>query len=89
MMVFQTIEAQVTNFIAYTSIDLDKDGLSDAYGTTGVTQQTQITDGILDYLDLDSDNDGILDSVETGIDTDADGIRNYDLIVTTTCVAML
>jgi hypothetical protein len=30
MMVFQTIEAQVTNFIAYTSIDLDKDGLSDA-----------------------------------------------------------
>jgi hypothetical protein len=27
-------------------------------------------------FDLD-DNDGILDSVETGIDTDADGIRNY------------
>jgi hypothetical protein len=29
----------------------------------------------LDYLDLDSDNDGILDSVETGIDTDADGMK--------------
>jgi hypothetical protein len=43
-----------------TSIDLNKDGLSDAYGTTGVTPMN--TDGILDYLDLDSDNDGILDS---------------------------
>jgi hypothetical protein len=40
-------------------------------------------------FDLD-DNDGILDSVETGIDTDADGIRIIAIwIVTTTCVAML
>jgi hypothetical protein len=44
------------------------------------------TDGILDYLDLDSDNDGILDSVETGIDT---MLMEYEIIaiwiVTTTC----
>jgi gliding motility-associated-like protein len=35
------------------------------------------SDGIPDYLDLDSDNDGIYDSVETGNDLDADGIKNY------------
>jgi hypothetical protein len=69
-----------------TSIDLNKrDGLSDAYGTTGVTPIDTNTDGIFDYLDLDSDNDGILDSVETGVQM----LMEYEIIaiwiVTTTC----
>jgi len=34
-------------------------------------------DGIPDYQDLDSDNDGILDSVEGIVDTDNDGIPDY------------
>ncbi len=34
-------------------------------------------DNIPDFLDLDSDNDGILDSVEGNVDTDADGTPDY------------
>ncbi len=33
-------------------------------------------DGTADFLDEDSDNDGIPDTVEGTTDTDADGIRN-------------
>jgi hypothetical protein len=35
------------------------------------------SDGVPDYLDLDSDNDGIFDAIETGNDLDSDGIKNY------------
>ena len=34
-------------------------------------------DGIPDIIDLDDDNDGILDSLETGGDIDGDGIPNW------------
>lgn len=34
-------------------------------------------DGVPNYADEDSDNDGILDSVERNIDTDKDGIPDY------------
>ncbi|MCX8525910.1 thrombospondin type 3 repeat-containing protein [Chryseobacterium formosus] len=34
-------------------------------------------DGIADYLDLDSDNDGILDAIEGATDTDTDGTPNF------------
>ena len=34
-------------------------------------------DGIIDIIDLDDDNDGILDSVEGGGDTDGDGIPDW------------
>lgn len=81
------IEAQGKNFIAYSNTDTNKDGLSDAYGT-GInpinTDGDVDTDGykIADYLDLDSDNDGIYDSVESGKystnpDLDGDLIQNY------------
>jgi hypothetical protein len=33
------------------------------------------SDGVPDYLDLDSDNDGIFDAIETGNDLDSDGIK--------------
>ncbi|UQD57434.1 T9SS type B sorting domain-containing protein [Flavobacterium sp. K5-23] len=75
-----TIEAQGTNVIAYTSVDLNKDGMSDAFGTGFIPKDTDndvSIGGVPDYLDLDSDNDGIYDLVESGsnsIDTNNDGI---------------
>jgi gliding motility-associated-like protein len=75
-----TIEAQGNNTIAYTSIDLNKDGMSDAFGTGFIPKDTDndvSIGGVPDYLDLDSDNDGIYDLVESGssaIDTNNDGV---------------
>jgi hypothetical protein len=72
------IEAQSTSgYIPPSGNDADNDGLDDAYDTTpnggsdgagslGITPQN--TDGTddADYKDLDSDNDGIFDIVESG-----------------------
>lgn len=72
--------------------DSDNDGIDDLYDASitggldanldGVDdllepQSDRDNDGILDYLDLDSDDDGISDTAESGIslsDLDADGI---------------
>jgi hypothetical protein len=43
---------------------MQQDGLDDAF-ELGLTLLIPDNDGILDYLDLDSDNDGIRDSEET------------------------
>ncbi len=59
------IEAQGQNFVAYSPEDLNKDGISDAYGL-GINPLDTDGDGISDYLDLDSDNDGIYDVTESG-----------------------
>lgn len=71
-----TIESQKNDLVIISNSDTNNNGLDTNFepGSTPID-----TDGdlIQDYLDLDSDNDGILDSVETGIDTDADGIRNF------------
>jgi|GEM_PF-368331 len=93
------IEGQVaTSFIPLSGIDVDKDGLDDAFdadygGTTNGLVNADGTDAY-DHLDTDSDNDGILDSVEaydsngdgtaettaSGIDTDHDGLDDrFDL----------
>ena len=93
------IEAQSTaNYIAPTGVDSDSDGLDDAYdatpntgsaGSLGLTPEN--TDGLdrPDYLDVDTDNDGILDIEEngdvnnsdSGSDTDSDGLDdNFDAI---------
>ena len=75
-----SIEAQEATVIAYTAIDANKDGLSDAYGNGFVPVDTDLDvaiDGVPDYLDLDSDNDGIYDLVESGsgaIDANQDGV---------------
>ena len=71
-----TIEAQVNATVAISNSDTNIDGLDNAF-EPGFTPIDSDMDGIVDYLDLDSDNDGIRDSAETGNDLDADGIRNY------------
>ena len=69
-------ESQPNTAIALSPIDSNKDGLYDVFGTGTIPHDTD-SDTILDYLDLDSDNDGIKDNVETEADQDTDGIRNY------------
>lgn len=70
------IEAQGQNFTPTSPIDADGNGLSDVYNN-GIFPIDTDGDGVLDYLDLDSDNDGIFDQIETATDTDGDGIANY------------
>lgn len=71
-----SIEAQGNNAISLLNSDTDNNGLDNAF-TLGFTPVDTDLDGIADYLDLDSDNDGILDIVETASDLDGDGIPNY------------
>ncbi|MFK7838023.1 MAG: Hint domain-containing protein [Sulfitobacter sp.] len=85
------VEAQSTEgYIAPTGVDSDGDGLDNAYEGTGNEGLTPVdTDGtgLADYLDLDSDDDGINDVDEAGHgltqaaidasgDADGDGIAD-------------
>ncbi len=100
--IIDLIESQATTAtpIVPVGVDTDEDGIDDAFdvdcatcgGVTGVAIVPVNTDGTdaPDYLDTDSDNDGILDLVEawdtdgdyianttpTGLDSDGDGIDN-------------
>jgi hypothetical protein len=108
--IVDNIEAQVTGagYIAPTGNDTDGDGIDDAYdgnnGGTYITpvdselapdETTATPDGTPDYLDLDSDNDGVPDVIEghdaningladttpTGTDSDGDGLDDaYDTV---------
>jgi gliding motility-associated-like protein len=69
-------EAHGNSAISLLNSDTDNNGLDNAF-TLGFTPVDTDLDGIADYLDLDSDNDGILDIVETASDLDRDGIPNY------------
>ncbi|RMG81495.1 MAG: hypothetical protein D6712_16150, partial [Chloroflexi bacterium] len=55
--------------------DDDNDGIKDIDEGDGKVDTDG--DGIVDSLDLDSDNDGVLDSVEGLGDVDGDGIPNF------------
>lgn len=79
-------------------IDTDNDGIDNTYdavsgfGGNGVTPNDQDADAIPDYIDSDTDNDGVTDRIEgndynlngladdlvtlTGSDTDGDGLDN-------------
>ena len=59
------IESQGQNFVAISNVDVNHDGIDDAYGF-GVVPADSDGDGVFDYLDLDSDNDGIHDLDESG-----------------------
>ncbi|WP_459211411.1 beta strand repeat-containing protein, partial [Aquimarina rhabdastrellae] len=79
------VEGQSTaGYVAPSGTDTDGDGLDDNYdtdngGTAIVPENTDGTDN-LDYIDLDSDNDGLTDEEEAGVgsysgtDTDGDGL---------------
>ena len=57
--------------------DSDNDGMDDASELTPVTETD--TDNLPNYLDIDSDNDGIQDVIEGGdgdLDTNGDGVIN-------------
>ena len=69
------IESQGAPFIANTGLDTNADGLDNIFGNNGQTAADSDADGIPDYLDLDSDNDGIYDLVESGC-TAADANNN-------------
>jgi hypothetical protein len=82
-----------------TNLDSDNDGIDNRYdltpgfGGNGNTPNNQDGDGQPDYIDADTDNDGIADIYEgndlnlngqiddavvlTGIDTDGDGLDNF------------
>ena len=87
-----------TGYQFATGLDSDGDGLDNRYdgivgfGGNGITPNDQDADGLPDYIDGDTDNDGLIDRVEgndynlnnvpddivslTGIDTDGDGLDN-------------
>ena len=61
------VEAQATgSYIEPTGTDSDGDGLDDAYEPGGLTPVDTDGDGTADYLDTDSDNDGVSDTDEAG-----------------------
>ena len=65
-------DAQVDEFV-----DVDGDGLDDGVGVVPLTREDTDSDGIPDYLDLDTDNDGVFDLVEAGgQDRDGDGVND-------------
>ncbi|MFV5685569.1 T9SS type B sorting domain-containing protein [Flavobacterium sp. GB2R13] len=77
-----TIEAQGKGFKVFSGIDSNKNGLDNAFepGLIRINTDNDIFNTfpvVYDLLDLDSDNDGIYDLVESGsnaIDTNKDGI---------------
>ena len=71
------VEGQSTGgYIEPSGLDSDGDGLDDAYEPTdGIDPEDTDSDGDPDYLDDDSDNDGVLDEIE-GNDADHDGIAD-------------
>ena len=69
-------EAQDTAHYIMPSGRVNNDGLDDRYGSGLIPINTDGTDS-LDFQDIDSDNDGILDKIEGTVDTDYDGESNY------------
>lgn len=63
--------------ISLSNSDSDADGLDDVFNNMGVIPADTDVDGIPDYLDLDSDNDGIFDLFEAAhnlSDSDLNGV---------------
>ncbi|WP_396157112.1 T9SS type B sorting domain-containing protein [Flavobacterium sp.] len=70
------IESQGNTIATLSNVDVNADGIDDIFGT-GITPDDNDTDNIPNYLDLDSDNDGIHDLDETGFgitDVDNNGV---------------
>jgi gliding motility-associated-like protein len=74
--ILDTIEAQGNSVTLISNTDTNKDGLDNAF-EPGFNPIDTDLDSVPDYLDLDSDNDGILDATEGNVDTDSDNIKNF------------
>ena len=70
------IELTSQNYIAPSTIDANNNGMDDIY-EIGIIASDFDLDGVPDYYDLDSDNDGIKDSDETAANEDGTGLSNY------------
>jgi gliding motility-associated-like protein len=71
-----SVEAQGINLKAVSNIDTNHDGIDDAFGD-GLIPSDFDNDAVPDYLDLDSDNDGIYDLTESesnAVDANLNGI---------------
>ena len=69
-------EAQAQSSITLSHVDVNGDGIDDIFGS-GIVPADTDTDGVPNYLDLDSDNDGIHDLDEAGFnvpDADSNGV---------------
>ncbi len=91
--ILDNVESQTsTGYVAPCGIDSDGNGLDDHYEVTpgscgGLTPIDTDGDTIPDYVDIDSDNDGILDNVEAqtssdfqppcGMDADGNGLDDH------------
>ncbi len=58
-------------------VDHNSDGIHDLFIGTNSDSEGSAGDSLPDYLDPDSDDDGIADIIETAHDFDNDGIPNY------------
>lgn len=74
-------EAQITaDYIAPAAGDANSNGMLDVYEGAGAFSPTNFDGtGAADYLDTDSDDDGILDNIE-GWDADGDGFADWDAV---------
>jgi len=70
--VLDFIESQGNTIATLSNVDVNADGIDDIFGN-GITPADTDSDTIPNYLDLDSDNDGIHDLDETGF-----GITDFD-----------
>jgi len=59
------IESQGENFVLLSNTDTNGDGIDNIFGT-GITAADTDGDGVPNYLDLDSDNNGVYDLTESG-----------------------
>ncbi|MCB0485688.1 MAG: hypothetical protein KDC47_05795, partial [Flavobacteriaceae bacterium] len=79
--IYDIVEAGGTdvdnNGVADAFADANANGLDDTIEVTPLPILDKDGDGVPNHLDLDSDNDGILDSTELNVDTDGDGLPNY------------
>lgn len=74
--ILDNIEFMSQNYIPISNTDVNQNGWDDAYEVIIIASDADL-DGVSDYYDLDSDNDGIYDLVESGstaIDANFDGI---------------
>lgn len=75
--ILDIIEIQGNNALVLSNADTNTDGLDNTFEPGLTVFIDTDSDLVPDYLDLDSDNDGITDLSEGIIDTDNDGIKNY------------